>query len=87
MKEFIDYLNNLDARYYVDTEGGVEKIYIFAKKDYDLVHKHPRKYKNRYVPYIRVSHFEGNRVYVRDNGLCEYRSLDVLKKKIEKEYL
>ena len=87
MKEFIDYLESIGARYCVDTEGGVDKVYIFAKKDYDLVHKYPRKYKNRYVPQIRVSHFDSEMLYVRDNGWCDYWNIDDLKKKIEKEYL
>ena len=48
-------------------------IYVYGKEAYELVAKHPRKYKDLFVPYIRVSHFDGEcgePMYIRDNGIC-----------------
>lgn len=48
-------------------------IYVYGKEAYELVMKHPRKYKDLFVPYIRVSHFDGGfgePMYIRDNGIC-----------------
>lgn len=57
-------------------------IYIHSRKEMEMKKSHPRKYKDLYVPYIRVSHFEGDtliqddyrpgKLYVKDNGVTYY---------------
>lgn len=57
-------------------------IYIHGKKELEMKKAHPRKYKDLYVPEIRVSHFEGDtliqddyrpgRLYVKDCGVTYY---------------
>ena len=62
---------------------GYDGIYIWDRKAYDEKKKHPRK-KDLFVPYLRVSNFLVDRVYIRENGWTEWTSYDELKKKIKK---
>ena len=66
-----------------EPEIGIDQVWIFSRKEYDAKKKHPRKFKDLYVPYIRVSNFEKKRQYVRDNGLCETISDKELMRRLE----
>ena len=57
-------------------------IYVYNKHEYEMFVKDPKKYKNLYVPYIRVSDF-GSEMYVRDNGYCYYTNDYDLKLKLQ----
>lgn len=61
---------------------GYDGIYIWDRKAYDEQKKHPRK--KIFVPYLRVSNFLFDRVYVRDCGYTEWIGYDELKKRIKK---
>lgn len=80
-KQFLDLVKELGVPFSEYTENGADIIYVFSKKEYELKKKHPRKYKDLFVPYLRVSHFyEYTRWYVRDCGLTGYRNpSDVIK--------
>ena len=70
--EFIEWLDSVGARYQDYSEGrGIDTVFVYGKDEYDKKHDHPIKYKNLYVPYLRLSwHQEDPReLYVRDNGL------------------
>lgn len=75
-EEFINVLKEHDIPFedlsnndiYVD---GYDGVYVFSRKEYSLKKKHPRKYKNLYIPYIRVSNF-GGEWYTRQDGWCCY---------------
>lgn len=74
-QEFINYLEINEIPYSEYTENGADMVYVFSKVEYNKKKAHPRKYKNLYVPYLRVSHFDEYRWYTRDNGLCGYMSI------------
>lgn len=70
-EEFIEYLKTTGLDF---TESDVENydgIYVLGCES-KLKKKHPRKYKNLYVRYIRISGFDSNEWYVRDNGIVYY---------------
>lgn len=52
---------------------GSDVIYVTGKKE-DIVSFNGEKRK--YTPYLRFSHFDERpgMIYVRDNGLCDYRT-------------
>lgn len=73
-EEFIEYLKTTGLEYYdasSDFKVEYDGLYIFGCES-KLKRKHPRKYKNLYVRYIRVSGFDSNEWYVRDNGITYY---------------
>lgn len=74
--EFVMFLQKVKVPYEI-VEGieGYDGVYVYSRKEFNEKKAHPRKNKNLFVPYLRVSDFGTNRVYVRDCGLCEYRSL------------
>lgn len=73
--ELIIYLIENKIPYYEETSiKDYYAIYIFEKDAYEKKKKHPRKYKNLYVPYLRVSHFDEERPYTRQDGICGYMS-------------
>jgi hypothetical protein len=73
--ELIIYLIENGIPYHEETEiKDYYAIYIFDKDAYEKKHKHPRKYKDLYVSYLRVSHFDEARPYTRQDGICSYMS-------------
>lgn len=84
-EEFIKLLDEIGAIYEESDVKGYDGIYICSREEYELRKKHPRKYKDLYVPYIRVSHFDEDQLYVKDNGWCCYRSIDKIIEQV-KEY-
>ena len=67
------------------------QIYVEDRRAKELKDSHPKKYKNIYVPYIRVSHFDGSEkygietkigyLYTRENGYtCYMKEKEVIKK-------
>lgn len=75
-EEFINFLKENDIPFDEYTEHGLDQVYVYSKGEYQLKRKHPRKYKNLYVPYLRVSHFDEDRWYTRENGWCEHMNQD-----------
>lgn len=71
-EQFITFLKSDKIPFKEDTENGSDMVYVYSKLEYELKQKHPRKYKNLYIPYIRVSNFDGDRWYVREDGYCSY---------------
>ena len=79
-EEFIAFLDRENIPYVETNLGSIDQVYVFERKSYDLKKDNPRRYKDLYVPYFRVSNF-GEKLYTRDNGWCEYMSdKDVIKK-------
>lgn len=87
--DFIELLDQIDAEYQVDDmprpEGvSYDGIYIFDKLACKLKRNRPNKYKDLYIPYLRVSHFqEKNGVwYTKHNGVCRwmkfYEALNII---------
>lgn len=77
------FLEEIGAIYEVDLsckDKGVEFVYIHGKDEYLKKKNHPRKYKNLFIPYLRVSWHDGeDRVYTRHNGLTGYMNTDDVK--------
>lgn len=77
-EEFIEFLSEHGIPFTCDYLAcKYDGVYVFSKKEYNLKKIHPRKYKDLYVPYIRVSDFghKRGRVYTRENGLVGYKDL------------
>lgn len=70
-EEFIEFLKERDIPFTEYTENGLDQVYVFSRRAYMLKTKYPRRYKNLYVPYLRVSNFNGE-WYTRQDGWCEY---------------
>lgn len=86
-EEFINYLMEIgvpfrDASKDIPGGGHYDGVYIFEKKAYELKHKHPRKYKGLYVPYLRVSNFDGD-WYIREDGWTQYCSESIVLEKVK----
>ena len=80
--EFIEYLDGIGARYQdLSDIRPIETIFVFGKDEYDKVKKHPRKNKNLYIPYIRISwHWDTPEVlYTRWNGETGYMTEEQIK--------
>lgn len=79
-QDWIDWLESIGARYHeYDNGGAVDQIYVFSKEEYDLKQAHPRRYKDMYQPYIRLSHFDTGEVYTRWNGYTSTMTDDCVK--------
>ncbi len=81
-EDFIMWLDSIGAIYQDLTEGrGIETVMVFGKDEYLKKKIHPRKNKNMFVPYLRVSwHYEDPRVlYTRWNGLTGYMNEQTIK--------
>lgn len=80
-KEFMEFLDSIGARYhYTDNDGKLEQVYVFEKAAYDKKHANPRKYKDLYVSYLRVSNFGGD-LYTREDGWTCYMPDSVVMQK------
>ena len=67
------YLEKIGARYNVVITNGFEQVYVFEKDAYDKRKEHPRKYKDLYVSYLRMSKHDGDdRLYTRRDGIVGY---------------
>ncbi len=75
-EEFINWLEKIGARYGLPDQSKYKEfydgVYVFGKDAYDKKKAHPRKNKDLYVPYIRVSGFDSDMLYTRENGWCSY---------------
>lgn len=74
-EEFINFLKEHDIPYSEYTGHGLDQVWVYSKEEYEKIKKHPRKYKDLYVPYLRVSHFDET-WYTRENGVTGYMSED-----------
>lgn len=88
-EDIIELIKELDLPYQVYKhellEGEeYEAIYVYGKRSYMLRTKYPRRYKNLYQPYLRISHYYEGRLYVRDNGYCEFVNPVWLKERLMK---
>jgi len=79
-EDFIDFLKENNLHYCENTVKGLDEVYVFSTVEFEAKHTHPRKFKNLYVPYLRVSNFDGD-WYVRDNGYCSYMPCEVVLEK------
>ena len=83
-EKFINYCDEHKVPYELTKYNGREFMYVYNSKRYKLKSTKPRKYKDLYVPYIRISSHDG-RWYVRDNGWCDYMPESVIFESIEKQ--
>lgn len=81
-EEFIKYLenNNIPFEDASKTIKGYDAVYVVSKREYEKKRNYPRKYKDLYVPYLRVSHFDEERWYTRENGWVEYKTQEEIMK-------
>jgi len=81
-EEMITWLNEHKARFQENEVNGLRQIYVYSKEEYDMKNAHPKKYKNLYVPYIRLSWHPEERddaIYTRWNGDTRYMTEDGVK--------
>ena len=78
-KDWINWLDSVDARYSVDESYGFKMIYVYSKSEYDESKSNPKE--DTYVPYIRLSHFEwyDYSVYTRWNGVTGIKTCSSVK--------
>ena len=84
-EEFVEYVKSTGLEYDDNPKGfgdDYDGMYIFGYES-KLKKAHPRKYKNLYVPYLRVSNFDGT-WYVRDNGYCHHATENEVVRLVEK---
>lgn len=70
-EKFINYCDEHKIPYNLENYNGTEFMYVYNSERYKLKTTKPRKYKDLYVPYIRISFHDGD-WFVRNNGICEY---------------
>ena len=83
MKNVKEYLEKVGARYQVVVTNGFEQVYVFEKDAYDKRNNHPRKYKDLYVSYLRISDHGGDGLYTRRDGICGEMTDDGIKRIID----
>lgn len=86
-EEFIQFLEDHDIIYEESSNDKYDGIYVVSKYEYNLKKKYPRKYKDLFIPYLRVSGFDEDMWYTRYCGDCRYMSKDRIAKiclKLEK---
>lgn len=89
-EEFINVLKEHDIPFEeikLDNHPEYDGVYVCKKTEFNLKKTHPRTYKNLFVPYIRVSHFDGSgKWYTRHNGYCcdmrESKVMDIILKEM-----
>lgn len=85
LEQVKEYLDKIGARYETVTTGDFKQIYVFEKDAYDKKHKHPRKYKDLYVSYLRISCHPGHiGLYTRRDGICGYMTDETVKEFIDR---
>ena len=72
LKDLVALCQELEVPHQLDKRGDMIWLYIHGKKEWMLRQEHPRKYKDLYVPYIRVSMDDSGMLYTRHNGICGY---------------
>ncbi len=83
-EEFVKFLNENNIPYNMGPEIDYDGIYVKSRKEYEMKKKNPRKYRNLYIPYLRVSQFDKERWYTRENGICGYMDKkEVIRKCLE----
>ena len=83
--ELIIYCIENEIPYYEETQiKDYYAIYIHDKDAYEKKRKHPKKYKDLYVPYLRVSHFDEERPYTRQDGWCEHKTKEQIMNIVDK---
>lgn len=82
--DFVNYLRDNGIPYYEYNVNGLYQVYVYSRKEYEMKKAHPRKNKNLYIPYLRVSHFDGDRWYTRENGVTGYKSVKQIMNIVEK---
>ena len=82
--EFVKFLEENNIPFTEYTQNGADMVYVFERKAYEEKKKHPRKNKDMYVPYLRVSHFDEKSWYTRDNGYCCYMNQKTVLEKVKK---
>jgi hypothetical protein len=86
--DFVNWLEKKGIPHCEYTENGLDQVYVFSKKEYEMKQKHPRKNKDLYVPQLRVSQFDGwPDLYVKDNGYCEYMNIQDIVRQCIHEYM
>ena len=86
--DFIKWLEKKGIHHSEYTEKGLDQVYVYSKEEYEKRQNHPRKYKDLYVPYLRVSQFDGwPNLYVRDNGYCEYMNIQDIVRECIRRYM
>ena len=78
-----EYVKRIGACYLLSDLNGDKKIYIFDKKIYVKKHKDLHKYKDLYVPYIRISDNGGDGLYTRRDGYVEEMTDEKIKEVID----
>lgn len=75
-----EYLEKIGARYTVVVTNGYEQVYVLEKDAYEKRDKNPRKYKDLYVSYLRISKPDDNKnLYTRNDGICGYMTDEKIK--------
>lgn len=81
-EEFINYLVKKNIPYSEYTENGADMVYVYNRREVELKKAHPRKYKDLFVTYLRVSHFDEDMLYTRDCGICGYMNEKEVMRKV-----
>ena len=83
--ELIIYCIENDIPYYEETSiTNYYALYVYEKDAYEKKKQHPRKNKDLYVSYLRLSHFEKDRAYARYDGWCLYMSKEEIMDIVDK---
>lgn len=80
---FIKYLEKKNIPYSEYTMNGADMVYVYNRREFELKKAHPRKYKDLFVAYLRVSHFDEDMLYTRDCGICGYMNEKEVMRKVK----
>lgn len=81
-EEFIKYLKENDIPY--GENGVTDAVYVYSKKEHEEMMALPEDLRGGYyVGYLRVSHFDEDMLYTRDNGVCGYRNDKWIMRKVK----
>ena len=81
--EFINLLVEKKIPYQEYTEKGLDQVYVYSKDEYEKKQNHPKKYADLYVPYLRVSNFDRDVWYTRENGWTQWMTQEKVLAKCE----
>lgn len=81
----IKYCEEIGAKHFIhEMPNGLRMLYILDKEEAEIKEKHPKKYAQLFVSYLRVSkHDDHDYFYTRDNGVVGYRSDRWIKDRID----
>ena len=77
MKDFINWLTKKGYEYKYEDMYGVKCVYVYGPKQKRIGLS--LSGIDYYKPYIRISNFESNELYVRNNGIVYYDCIDNIK--------